>query len=68
MPFGNRKKNILENLFSSVLTQFKNDRPRGDLKINKLGVFQSLKFRIFTQKKIISKREESSQIDGAFSS
>jgi len=28
MPYGNRKKNILEDLFSSVLLQFKNINPQ----------------------------------------
>jgi len=45
MPFGNRKKNILEDLFSLVLSKFKNYRPSGNLKFNTLGIFQSLKLR-----------------------
>jgi len=36
-----QKKNILEDLFSSVLSQFKKYHPSGNLKFNKLGVFQS---------------------------
>ena len=46
MPFGKRKKNILEYLFSSVLSQFKKYHPSGNLKFNYLGIFQSLKLRI----------------------
>jgi len=34
MPFGNRKKNILEDLFSSALSQFRKYRPSGNLKFN----------------------------------
>jgi len=49
MPFGNRKKNILENLFSSVLSQFKY-HPSGNLKFNDVGIFQSLKLRILEGK------------------
>jgi len=37
---------ILEDIFSSVLSQFKNYRRPGNLKFNYLGVFQSLKLRI----------------------
>jgi len=52
MPFGNRKKkNILESLFSSVLSQFKKYyHPYGNLKFNNFGFFQSLKFRILMEK------------------
>jgi len=46
MPFGNRKKNILEDLFSSVLSQFKEYHPSKNLKFNNLGIFQSLKLGI----------------------
>jgi len=45
MPFGKRK-NILEDLFSSVLSQFKKYQPPGNLKFDYLGIFQSLKLRI----------------------
>jgi len=37
---------ILEDLFSSVSSQFKKYHPFGNLKLNNLGIFQSLKFRI----------------------
>ena len=46
MPFGNRKKNILNDLFSSVLSLFKLYHPSGNLKFNYLGIFQSLKLCI----------------------
>jgi len=46
MPFGNRKKNILEDLLSSVLSQFKKYHPTGNLKFNYFGIFHSLKLRI----------------------
>jgi len=36
----------LEDLFSSVLSQFKEYHPSGNLKFNNLGISQSLKFRI----------------------
>jgi len=46
MPFGNRKKNTLEGLFSSVLSKFlKKYHPSGNLKFNNLGIFLSLKLR-----------------------
>jgi len=32
---------ILEDLFSSVLSQFKNSHPSGNLKFKILGIFQS---------------------------
>jgi len=50
MPFGNRKKNTLEDLFRSVLSQFKKYRPSGNLKFNYLGIFQSSKLRILMGK------------------
>jgi len=50
MPFGNRKQNILEDLFSSVLSQFKKYPLSGNLKFNHLGIFQSLKLRILMEK------------------
>jgi len=49
MPFGNRK-NILEDLFSSVLSQFKKYHPSGNLKFNYLGISQSLNLRILMEK------------------
>jgi len=49
MPLGTRK-NILENLFSSVLPQFKKYHHSGNPKFNHLGIFQSLKFRILVGK------------------
>jgi len=42
MPFGNRKK--IEELFTSILLQFKKYHPSGNLKFNNLGISQSLKF------------------------
>jgi len=50
MPFGNRKKNIFEDLSSSVLSQFKKYHSSGNLKINYLGGFQSWKLRISMEK------------------
>jgi len=50
MPLGTRKKNILEDLFSSVLSQFKKYHPSGNLKFNYLGIFQSLIFHILMEK------------------
>jgi len=50
MPFGNGKKNILEDLFSSVFSQFQKYRPSGHLKFNNLGIFQSFKFCILMEK------------------
>jgi len=50
MPFGNRKKNILEDLFSSVLSQFKKYHHLRTRKFNYLGIFQSLKLRISLEK------------------
>jgi len=35
-----QKKSILEDLFSPVLSQFKNYHPSGNLKFNNLGIFQ----------------------------
>jgi len=45
MPSGNRK-NILEDLFSSVFGQFKKYHSSGNEKFNNLGIPQSLEFRI----------------------
>jgi len=50
MPFGNTKKNILEDLFSSELAQFKKYYPSENLKFNKLGILQSLKFCVLMEK------------------
>jgi len=44
--FGNRKKNILEDLLSSVFSQFNTHPLSGDLKFYHLGIFQSLKLSI----------------------
>jgi len=44
------KKNILEDLLSSVLSPFKNYHPSGNLKFNNSGIFQSFKFRILKEK------------------
>jgi len=40
----------LEDLFSSVLSQFKKYRPSGNLKFIDLDIFQSLKLRILMGK------------------
>jgi len=44
------EKNILEVLFSSVLSQFNKYHPSGNLKFINSGIFQSLKFRILMGK------------------
>jgi len=49
MPFEN-KKIILEDLFSSVLSEFKKYHPSINLKFNYLGLFQSLKLVNFIGK------------------
>jgi len=41
---------ILEDLFSSVLSQFKKHHPSRNLKFNNLGIFQSLKLRNFVER------------------
>jgi len=41
-----QKKNILEDLFSSLSSQFKKYHSSGNLKFNNLGIFQSLKLRL----------------------
>jgi len=41
---------ILEDLFSSVLSQFKEYHPSGNLNFNILGNSQSLKLRILVEK------------------
>ena len=48
MPFGNRKK--IEELFTSILLQFKKYHPSGNLKFNNLGTIQSLQFRNLMEK------------------
>jgi len=52
MPFGNRQKyfRVLEDLFSSVLSQYKKYHPSGNLKFNNLGIFQNLKLPILVEK------------------
>jgi len=45
-----QKKNILEDLFSSELSQFEKYRPSGNLKFYYLGIFQSLNLRILMEK------------------
>jgi len=50
IPFGNRKENILDDLFSSVLSLFKKYLPSRSLKFKNLGIFQSLKLRILVEK------------------
>jgi len=49
MPFGNGK-NILWDLFSSVLAHFKKYHLSGNLKFNNLGIFQTLKLRFLMEK------------------
>jgi len=44
-----QKKNILEDLFSLVFSQFKKYHPSGNLKFNNFGISQSLKFRILME-------------------
>jgi len=39
------EKNILEDLFSSVLSKFKKYHPSGNLEFNYVDIFQSLKLR-----------------------
>jgi len=43
-------KIILDDLFRSVLSQFKKYHPSGNLKFHNLGTFQSLKLRILMEK------------------
>ena len=45
-----QKKKVFENLFSSVLSQFKKYHPSGNLKFYNLGISKSLKLRIFVKK------------------
>jgi len=49
MPFGNRK-NILEDRFSSVLSQFKKYQPSGNLKFNNVSIFSKIKNAYFKRK------------------
>jgi len=44
-----RENFILEDLISSVLSQFKKYQPSENLKCNHLGIFPSLKFRILLE-------------------
>jgi len=62
------EKITLEDLFSSVLSQFKKYHPSGNLKLNNLGIFQSLKFRILMEKNPcnFSKAEFHSKYFGLF--
>jgi len=41
MPFGNRKKNILEDRFSSPLSQFKKYHPSRNVKFNNLDIIHT---------------------------
>jgi len=52
MPFENR--NISEDLFRSVLSQFKKYHPSGNLKFNNLGILRSLKLRILVEKNFLA--------------
>ena len=45
-----QKKNILHDLSSSVLLQFKKYHPYENLILNYLGIFKSLKLRILMEK------------------
>jgi len=45
-----QKKNILKDLFSTVLTLFKKYHPSANMKFKNLGIFQSLKLRILVEK------------------
>jgi len=40
-----QKKNILKDLFCSVMSKFEKYNPSGNVKFNNLGIFQSLKLR-----------------------
>jgi len=44
------EKNTLEDLLSSVLSQFKKNHPSENLKFNYLGIFKSSKLRILMGK------------------
>jgi len=56
MPFGN-KNFVLEDLFSSVLSQFIKYHHFKNLNFNNLGISQSLKFRIFMGKNSSNSRK-----------
>jgi len=45
-----QKKSILEDIYSSVLSQFKRYHPSENVKFIDLGIFQSLKFCILMEK------------------
>jgi len=45
-----QKHFILKDIFSSVLSQFKEYHPSGSLKFNDLGIFQSSELRILVEK------------------
>jgi len=45
-----QKKNILEDIFSSILSQFKTYHPPGNLRFHYLGIFQGLKLPISMEK------------------
>jgi len=47
------KEKKIEDLFSSVSSQFKKYHPSGNLKFNYLGIFQSLRFRFLMEIKIL---------------
>jgi len=49
MPFGNRKK-YFSGSFQFIIAFIKKNHPSGNLKFNYLGIFQSLKLRISTEK------------------
>jgi len=50
MPLSATEKNIFEDLFSSVLSQFKKYHPSGNLQFYNLGILKSLKLRILMEK------------------
>jgi len=45
MPLQKQKKNALEDLFSSVLSQFQKHHPSGNRKFTNIGISQNLKLR-----------------------
>jgi len=47
---GRKQKSILEDLLSSILTQFKKYHPSENRKFNNLGIFRSFKIRISMEK------------------
>jgi len=46
-----QKKNIFEDFFSSILSQFQKYHPSENQKFNNLGIFQNLKWRTLVEKK-----------------